>query len=72
MLLDRYLPRYTATVTEHTVVDADVATTWRAQRELDLLTVHTPLLDAVFFVRGLPERWPLLSGVRRPWRFLRG
>jgi hypothetical protein len=62
MLLDRYLPHYSVTLAEHTVVDADVATTWRALRELDLLQVHTPLLDAAFFVRGLPDRIADLLG----------
>jgi hypothetical protein len=56
MLIDRYLPRYDVTLIEHTVADADVATTWQALRELDLMQVHTPLMDAATFVRGLPGR----------------
>lgn len=56
MLIDRYLPHFSVTLAEHMVVDADVATTWRALCELDLMSVHTPLLDAAFFVRGLPQK----------------
>jgi hypothetical protein len=56
MLIDRYLPRFDTTVVEHVVADADVATTWRALRELDLMQVHTPLTDAAMFVRGVPAR----------------
>jgi hypothetical protein len=56
MLIDRYLPRFDVTLIEHTVADADVATTWRALRELDLMQVHTPLMEAAMFVRGVPEK----------------
>lgn len=66
MLLDRYLPSCTVTLAEHLVIPADVATTWRALGELDLLRVHTPLLDAAFFVRGLPQRVAGLFGCATP------
>ncbi|HEY7596182.1 MAG TPA: hypothetical protein VH969_23765 [Actinophytocola sp.] len=66
MLLDHYLPHYSVTLAEHAIVDADVATTWRALRELDLLQVHTPLLDAAFFVRGLPQKLATLFGRATP------
>lgn len=56
MLIDRYLPRFQATQIEHAVVNADIGTTWAALVDLDLLNVHSPLLDAAFFVRGLPSR----------------
>ncbi|GAA0922569.1 hypothetical protein [Pseudonocardia zijingensis] len=56
MLIDRFLPRFDVMLIEHTVADADVATTWKALRELDLMQVHTPLMDAAVFVRGLPAR----------------
>jgi hypothetical protein len=56
MLIDRFLPRFDATLIEHTVADADRATTWRALRELDLMQIHTPLMDAAMFVRGVPAR----------------
>jgi hypothetical protein len=55
-LLDRYLPVYDLAITEHVVVEADAASTYRAARDLDFLTVRTPLLSASFFVRGLPAR----------------
>lgn len=56
MLIDRYLPRFDVTVIEHVVADADVATTWQALREFDLMQVHTPLMDAAVFLRGVPAR----------------
>jgi hypothetical protein len=56
MLIDRYLPRFEVTLIEHTVATADVATTWQALRELDLMQVHTPLMDAAVAARGLPDR----------------
>jgi hypothetical protein len=62
MLIDDALPRFDFTRAEHLVVDADVETTWRALLATDLLHVHTPLMDAAFWVRGLPER---VRGVRR-------
>lgn len=66
MLIDRYLPTFDTTVVEHTVVDADVPVTWSALTELDLMRVHTPLLDAAMFVRGVPDRIAALSGNRSP------
>jgi hypothetical protein len=56
MLLDRFAPRYDFTASEHVVVDAPVDATYRAVRHLDLLTVHSWLTDATFWVRELPER----------------
>jgi hypothetical protein len=56
MLIDRYLPRFDVTLIEHTVADADVATTWEALGGLDFAQVHTPLTDAAIFVRALPGR----------------
>jgi hypothetical protein len=58
LLIDRYLPDFDVTRIEHVVVDADVATTWQALVDLDLMRVHSPLTDAALFVRGLPERFP--------------
>ncbi|HEX6198132.1 MAG TPA: hypothetical protein VFZ37_19635 [Jiangellaceae bacterium] len=66
MLIDRCLPAFDVTLIEHTVVNADVATTWRALTDLDLLDVHSPLLDAAFFVRGLPAKVAGLRGRTRP------
>jgi hypothetical protein len=61
MLIDDALPRFDFTRAEHLVVDAEVATTWTALLATDLIDLHTPLLDAAFWARGLPAR---LRGVR--------
>jgi hypothetical protein len=66
MLIDRCLPDFDVTLIEHTVVNADVETTWRALLELDLLDVHSPLLDAAFFVRGLPAKVAARRGRAKP------
>jgi hypothetical protein len=66
MLIDHYLPRFDVTRIEHTVVDADVATTWLALRRLDLMRVHTPLMDAAMAVRGLPARVSSRFGHQAP------
>jgi hypothetical protein len=63
MIIDEYLPRYDTAIAEHIVVDADPDTTWRTARDLDLLRVHTPLMDAAMWVRGLPAR---LGGQPKP------
>jgi hypothetical protein len=55
-LLDRYLPVYDVVITEHLVIEADIEHTYRATKELDFLTVRSPLLAASIFVRGLPMR----------------
>lgn len=60
MLIDRFLPRFDVTLIEHLVVDADIDATWQAVHDLDLMRVHTPLMDAAMFVRGAPAtvaRW---------------
>jgi hypothetical protein len=56
MIIDMQLPRYDAVIAVHTVVDADLATTFQAARQLDFLTVRTPLLDSAMWLRGLPDR----------------
>jgi hypothetical protein len=66
MLIDHYLPRFDVTAFEHTVADADVATTWSALQRLDLMRVHTPLMDAAMVVRGLPARVSSRLGHRTP------
>ena len=66
MLIDHYLPRFDVTRIEHTVVDADVATTWSALRRLDLMRVHTPLMDAAMVARGLPARVSSRLGHQAP------
>jgi hypothetical protein len=55
-VIDRCLPVYDLAITEHLVIDSDSGTVFAAARELDFLTVRSPLLSASFFVRGLPAR----------------
>jgi len=66
LLLDRWLPAFDTTIVEHVVIDADVPTTWRVLGGLDLMQVHTPLLDAAFRVRELPARLSTAFGRDRP------
>jgi len=54
LLIDRFLPRFDVTLIVHVVVDADLEETWRAVRNLDLIRVHSPLMDAAMFARGVP------------------
>jgi hypothetical protein len=56
MIIDTQLPEYDVVIAEHLVVDADPMTTWQAARDLDFLTVRTPLLGAAMWARGLPAR----------------
>lgn len=56
MIIQSVMPLYDIVIDEHLVVDADPATTYCAARGLDLLTVHTPLLDAAMWVRQMPSR----------------
>ena len=63
LLIDSAMPTYDAAIAEHIIVAADPATTFAAARGLDLLTVHSPLLDLSMWLRGLPAR---LSGTPAP------
>ena len=56
MILDEQLPAFDVTIAVHHVVAADPRTTWQAARDLDFLSVHTPLTDLSFWLRGLPAR----------------
>ena len=56
MVLDTVMPSWDVTIAEHVIVRTDPATTFRAARGLDFLRVHTPLLDAAMWARGLPSR----------------
>jgi hypothetical protein len=56
MLIESALPTFDAVIVEHVLVPADAATTFRAAKTLDLLTVRTPLLVASMWVRVLPAR----------------
>ncbi|MGE3287787.1 MAG: hypothetical protein AB7J32_17070 [Pseudonocardia sp.] len=66
LLIDRYLPRFDVTLIEHSVADAEIAHTWTALREFDLLDVHSPLTDAAMFARGVPAALAARLGHRAP------
>jgi hypothetical protein len=59
LLIDALMPTWDASVAAHLIVRADPDRTFRAARDLDFLSVHSPLLAASMWVRGLPDR---LSG----------
>lgn len=63
LLIDRYLPSYDMAITEHLVIPAEPAEVYQAARDLDFMTVRSPLMAASFFARGLPAR---LSGKATP------
>lgn len=56
LLIESTMPTYDVSIAEHIIVRADPVTTFAAARELDLLTVHSPLLDLSMWLRGLPAR----------------
>ena len=56
MLIESVMPRADALIAVHTMVAAQPAATYRAARDLDFLTVRTPLLTVAMWLRGLPER----------------
>ncbi len=55
-LLDALMPIYDHTRVEHRIVTGSAPVVYRAARELDFLTVRSPLTDAAMFVRMLPSR----------------
>ncbi len=56
LVIDAMLPEFDVTVAVHRIVDAPVGPTWDALCALDLVRVHSPLIDAAFWARGLPAR----------------
>ena len=64
MLIDRALPRFDFTRVEHEIVEADPESTYAAVRRLDFLKVHSPLMDAAMWVRGVPDRVARAAGRR--------
>jgi hypothetical protein len=56
MLIDEHLPHFVETVVEHLVIDAPVETVYQTVRDMDFLSIHSPLMDAAMFVRAVPER----------------
>lgn len=59
LLLDEVMGEFLVTTASHGIVDAEPPATFAAAYALDFLGVHSPVLDAAFWVRGLPAR---LSG----------
>jgi hypothetical protein len=57
MLVDEFLPTYDVSDSVATVVDADVATTWDALMDVDLIEVgrQRPLVAALGALRALPQ-----------------
>ena len=56
LIIDAVMPVFDASIAEHVIVRADPAGTFRVARELDFLSVHTPLTDTAMWLRGLPAR----------------
>jgi hypothetical protein len=56
LLIDLFMPSSHASIAEHVIVHTVPSVAFRAARELDFLTVRTPLLDAAMWARGLPAR----------------
>jgi hypothetical protein len=56
LLLDGVLPDFRFTRLERTAIAAPPGAVFDAARELDLLGVHSPLFDAVMWVRVLPDK----------------
>ena len=56
MIIDVQMPEYDVGLAVHKVIDADPATTFAAARQLDFLTVRTPLLNTAMWLRGLPDK----------------
>lgn len=56
LIIDAVMPKFDVGVAEHSIVRAEPSVTFRASRELDFLSVRTPLLETAMWVRGLPAR----------------
>lgn len=56
MLIDGFLPRFDETIVEHVVIDAPPEAVYQTVREMDFLSIHSPLMDAAMFVRMLPDQ----------------
>ena len=56
LLIDALMPAWDASIAADRIVRADPARTFQAARDLDFLSVHSPLLAVSMWVRGLPDR----------------
>ena len=66
LLIDALMPAWDASIAAHRIVRADPARTFQAARDLDFLSVHSPLLAASMWVRGLPDRLSRRPSVAPP------
>ena len=62
LLIDRFLPRFDVTLTEHVVAEAGLAETWQAVRDLDLMRVRSPLTHLALFARNTPAQLKPFAG----------
>ncbi|WP_127358424.1 hypothetical protein [Actinacidiphila soli] len=56
LLLDSLVPDFRFTRLETAAVAAPSGVVFDAARDLDLLSIHSPLFDAVTWVRGMPDK----------------
>jgi hypothetical protein len=56
MLIDQLLPDFDETMVEHGLINAPIEEVYRTVRNMDFLDIHSPLMDAAMFVRGVPIR----------------
>ncbi|MEK9523347.1 hypothetical protein ACIOMM_20165 [Streptomyces sp. NPDC087908] len=56
LLLDTALPEFRFSRLECSVIAATPDVVYRATRDLDMLSIHSPLFDAVMWARGAPAR----------------
>lgn len=66
LLIDDVMPNRHASRVQMLVVEADPGPTYAALRELDFMSVHSPLMDAATWARRLPERIAVATGRREP------
>ncbi|GAB3226369.1 hypothetical protein [Mycolicibacterium hippocampi] len=71
LVIDSMMPTYDTAIAEHLVVAADPAQTFTAAKDLDLLTVHSPLLDVSMWLRALPARITGKAAPRMPELLIR-
>lgn len=76
LLADRFAARPEFGRTDHLLVDADPATTWKALRELDLTELRGGLAAFAVWFREIPDRWrgrkhgPVREPTRLTWNDL--
>jgi hypothetical protein len=56
LILDSFMGDYDFTCVQHIVVNASTDTTYATARTLDFLSVRGPLINALMWMRGLPQR----------------